>query len=127
MDKIKNYEDKLRWHRLCLDLVLPVWNAIEWDKVAPQRRMKIYEELSSKIKSSATTSSVTKFIEKLCVKFDVRSITSARMIQIIEDHDNKKILKTFREDTQIIILLLREKVEERKAIRNIEIPKEAMI
>lgn len=100
--------DKLALHRLCLEIVQAVWKRIEWDKVSPSRRMKIYEELNSKIKSAATTSKIEKFVENLCKKFDVRDIGSLRVIQIVENVDEKKLLKVLREDTQIIILLLKE-------------------
>lgn len=118
-----NVSDKLALHRVCLELVRSVWKRIEWDKVSPSRRMKIYEELNSKIKSAATTSKIERFIEGLAKKFDVRDIgSSARVLQIVEQFDEKKLLKTLREDTQIVILLLKEKQMEEREERAVMTP-----
>lgn len=95
---------------MAVDTVTEIWSQIDWDKVTGQRAMGIWDEFTSKIKSSAmTTNNYEKFVEKLCRKMEVRSLKFALINEIsLQDESTKQdILKLFREQTQIIVLKLR--------------------
>jgi len=94
----------------CVATLSEIWAQIDWDKVKGSRALGIWDEFTSKVKSSAmTTTSYETFVEKLCRKMDVRSLKFAMINEISElDLDTKaQILKCFRYETQIVILKLR--------------------
>ena len=87
-----------------------IWSQIDWDKVTGTRAMGIWDEFTSKVKASATTTNqYDKFVEKLCRKMDVRSLRYKNISEITEQTDEFKnaVLKAFRDKTQVIILKLR--------------------
>ncbi|MBU1999466.1 MAG: hypothetical protein KKE64_08255 [Candidatus Omnitrophica bacterium] len=92
----------------CLIILKAIWSNINWDNVGAMRRMKIYEEFASKIKSSAMTSSLVRFVEKMMQKFEIREIGNAEVLVILQKGQDRKMLKVLREETTILMLLLRE-------------------
>lgn len=107
-DRLKEYRESAR------DIILAVWTKIDWDNVSPSRRMKIYDELSSKIRSAALTSDLHKFLSRLCDKMGVRSISDPRVLKIFECINHAEMLKILREETSFVILMLRETQEAKK-------------
>lgn len=97
-DKIR--EDAVR-------LVLAVWRKIDHSGMANSRRAGIYDELTSKIRSAALTSDLRRFVDSLCKKWDVRSLSDSAVIRIIEKGDHSAILDTLRNETTMIVLMLR--------------------
>ena len=87
--------------------LINIWTSIDWDKVDSKRAYGIWDEFSSKVKSSAmTTNSYEKFIEKLCRKFDIRSLKYRETDDIRQQDEKfkKDILKLFREETLGLVL-----------------------
>lgn len=97
-------------HDTAVSTLADIWSQIDWDKVTGQRAMGIWDEFLSKVKASAmTTNSYEKFVEKLCRKMEVRSLKFRTINEITNESEEfkKAILKTFREETQVIVLKLR--------------------
>ena len=90
------------------DILLAIWRRIDWNKISPARRMKIYDELVAKIKSSAMTNNLEKFVDKLCQKMGVLSIWERGLVDLFAAIDHAEMLRTFREDAMFIVLMLRE-------------------
>jgi len=80
--------------------------------------MKIYDEFTSKIKSAASTNSLAKFVERLCAKLGIRSIGSDAGVRELLAHNDHAILSLFRDETQFIVLLMREVIEAKKEGKN---------
>lgn len=76
--------------------------------------MKIYDEFASKVQSAALTNDLGRFIKGLCDRMDVRSLSDKRVLEIVEKYLDRELLKCFREDIALIILMLREEQEKRK-------------
>lgn len=95
------------------NLVYQIWRGINWDSVTPGRRTNIYNEFASKVKSSAHTNSLGKFVEKLCGKMDANIKRDQQSLETIRKND-PQILQVLREETQVIILLMREKIEDKR-------------
>ena len=108
MQDIKEQREQAR------DIVLAVWVCIDWDGVSVSRRMNIYSELASKIKSAAMTETLERFLENLCRKMGVKTVSNESVLNIIANADAKALLKLYREETQIIVLMLRTTQEIRK-------------
>lgn len=96
------------------DIVLAIWQSIDWTGISPSRRMNIYNELASKIKSAALTDTLERFFEGLCRKMGVKTVYNESVLNIINKADAKALLKLYREETQIIVLMLRTTQEIRK-------------
>lgn len=95
---------------MALATITDIWSGIDWEKVDGKRAMGIWDEYISKIKASAmTTNSYEKFVEKLCRKMEVRSLRYSNVSLISNQTDEFKIaiLKTLRENTQVLVLKLR--------------------
>lgn len=107
-------------------LISAVWSGINWEGVNGKRRMNIYEEFSNKIKSSSQTGKLSHFLEKLCQKMDSRftSATSDNVLRIIreieKDDLDLEILDVMRAETELLILLMREKNNEGKETKEEE-------
>ena len=92
-----------------VSILINVWDNIDWDKVDSHRRKRIYDEFCSKIRSSALTGNMRAFIESLCSKMGVRSLSDTQILNLLKDGDEYDMLRILRDETQYLILLLREK------------------
>lgn len=106
--------DKNQQRIYARDLILAVWREIEWDKVSPMRRMRIYDELVSKVKSAAMTNTLESFIESLARKMGVRTVSPYGLLETISASDKDAVLTLLRDETQIIIVMMREHQELKK-------------
>jgi hypothetical protein len=96
------------------DLVLAIWRAIEWDRISPTRRKNIYNELASKVKSAAMTNSLESFVESLARKMGCKTVDPNGLLETIASADKDVVLSLLRDETQIIIAMLREHQEIKK-------------
>lgn len=76
--------------------------------------MNIYGEVASKVKSAALTNSLESFIESLARKMGCRLVNPRGLLQTITEADKDTVLKLLRDETQIIITMLREYQEIKK-------------
>ncbi len=96
-------------------IIEAVWKSIDWDKVSSRRRMKIYEEYQNKIKSASQVGKASYFLEKLtskmdCILSDTNSANVLEIIRNIEKDDlDLEFLNTCRSETQLLVLLMRER------------------
>lgn len=79
--------------------------------------MKIYDEYLSKIRSAACTDTLRHFAERLCGRMGVRSIAVSQGATEILARNNPEILEVLRDETQYVILLMREIIEQKKTER----------
>lgn len=79
--------------------------------------MKIYDEYTSKVKSSAMTNTLAKFVDRLCSKMGIRSVSEDITVRSMLAANDPEILSLLREETQFIVLLMREIVESKKEER----------
>jgi hypothetical protein len=101
-------------------IIEAVWNSIDWEKIGNRRRMNIYEEYLNKIKSASHVGTASHFLEKLTTKMDctlsgTNSPVVLNIIKKIEKEDlNLDFLNICRSESQLLILLMREKNDELK-------------
>jgi len=91
-----------------------IWKSINWDNIGASRRMGIYDEYTSKIKSASSNNSLSLFAERLSSKMGIRSIRYSKKILDIIEENNPEVLRLLREETQLIVLLMRDKIETMK-------------
>lgn len=102
--------EKITACRVAMELIYAAWRSIPWDTVSPMRRMKIYDEYTSKIKSSACALSLAVFVERLCAKMGIRSIDDTSIAPIVAEN-SEAVLDALRNETQFVVLLMRERIE----------------
>lgn len=110
----KQEENPLQKHLWARDLIYLIWRAISWDNISSSRRMKIYDEFTSKIKSAASTNSIAKFTERLCAKLGIRSISGDIGVRSLLEKNDPEVLALLRDETQFVVLLMREIIEAKK-------------
>lgn len=76
--------------------------------------MGIYDEFLAKVKSSANTPSLSKFVEALCRKMGVVAMKFDATITNYVKANDPEILTALRDETQLIIMLMREHIQEKK-------------
>ena len=80
--------------------------------------MKIYDEFTSKIKSCSRVNTLSKFVEKLCAKMGCTGIhgnkDERKKVLFVIKQNNVYILSLLRKETQFVVLLMRELIEEKK-------------
>lgn len=96
------------------DLVMAVWKSIDHGSMGANRRKGIYDELASKIRSAALTSSLSEFLESLCRKFEVRSICGQHLLSvdsIMKSDSAPRVLEIIRSEPSLIVVMLRLELE----------------
>lgn len=109
-------EEQEEYRARAVEFLLAVWSHINWDNVGPSRRMRIYDELSSKIKSAAMTNNLDHFLEKFMTKWGVRSISDFGVLDILRNSNHRELLNILRNDTALIILMLRDFQDNKKNV-----------
>lgn len=109
-------EDSIRkeYREIAVELIQAVWRSINWENISIKRRMNIYDELTSKIKSAAMTNDLNKFLEKFMLKWGIRSLNDKNILKMLTEYNNSILISVLREDTIVIVLMLREKQELKK-------------
>jgi hypothetical protein len=98
-----------------------IWRGIPGDYKS-RYRMSIWEQFENEIRSAAYTSSLAKFINQICLHLRVSLGTNkeerAVLEAILANADDKKFLKSLREETTLLVLMVRldnqERNEEKK-------------
>ena len=92
----------------CVDILESVWTQINFDNIKDRRN--IYNEFRDWIEESTDVRTLNEFLERLCENAGVRSIADTKIIEIIEDKSkHKDLLKLFREQSQFLVLKLRQR------------------
>jgi len=98
-----------------VEIIHSVWRAIDFEGMDSMRRMKIYDEFASKMLASTTTKSKHQFLDKICAKFDIRSLKDESIVRMIDMFDDEEFLDMIRTQHQYIILLLRLRAKQKNA------------
>lgn len=100
-------------YEIATDLLEDIWVHINWDNIKPGRRIKIWNEFENQIKAlSKCNSRLEPFIDKICKRFDSYVSSEKTKDILILDHD--ELLNIYRNETQIPVLLLRLRREDKK-------------
>ena len=122
-EEIKVYTTDRSPRDAAISTILEIWSCIEWEKVDGKRAMGIWDEVASKVKAAAmTTTKYERFVEKLCRKLDVRSLRYREISDIEKQPEEfkQKVLKLLREETLSIMLEVRLNNQVRKEMAQAE-------
>ncbi len=96
-----------------------IWSDIDFSSMSGTRKMKIWDEFSSKVRGCANSSITFEgFVEKMCKKFNILSLNiKDKMIDTVSnmpESDKKEIVAIYREKLMVVMLKLRILREEMK-------------
>ena len=98
-------------------LLWPIWRGIP-DGYKSKYARNIWTQFESNLRSAAYTSSLSRFAEKIRLKLDieVRKDDSALYTEALGAADERAVLKCIRDETTYLVLLVRVRNDERKAV-----------
>lgn len=95
-----------------------IWRGIPSDYKS-RYRMTIWEQFENEIRSAAYTGSLAKFINSICshLRADIGKTEAERAIaeEILRTADDRVMLKLLREETTLLVLMVRVDNEEKRA------------
>jgi hypothetical protein len=97
-----------------VDILLEVWKHIDFENMSNTRMMKIYNEFTSKVLAATSVRTKEEFINKLCEKFGIRSLSNPDIVKKLNKFDNDEFLDLLREETQYLILIMRAIKQDKK-------------
>jgi len=97
---------------------MAVWKSMDWANIDSFRVRNIYAEFSGAVKSASSKKDLRGFIEKMCARMGIRSISGkyAQMAERILATNDCEVLRILRNETQFVIILLRLEIDAEKEI-----------
>lgn len=106
-------------HERAADLLEIVWLGIPNDYKS-RYRMSIWQQFEDNVRSAAYTSSLGKFVNSLCQKLQAnvgRNNEHREVAQaILNGGEDKAILKLMRDETTLLVLMIRVRNQERREV-----------
>jgi predicted glycosyltransferase len=98
-------------------LLWPCWRGIP-DGYRMDYARNIWQQFENQIRSAAYTSSLSKFFESLSAKLgiQIRSVDVAKVAAALNDPDEAATLRKLRNETKMLVLLVRVQNQKRKEI-----------
>ncbi len=96
------------------DLLEIVWKAIPKDYKSRYRRT-IWDQFENSVRSAAYTGSLGVFINSLCLKLNAKLLSESveKIESILNSGNDHKLLRVLREETTLIVLMVRVRNEQR--------------
>lgn len=106
--KFKSEEER---RKAIVQVLLNVWRNIDWDGVGGSRLMTIYDEFASKLLASTGVRTKEQFLNKICEKWGIRSLTDDKVIDLMDMFSDEELLECIRQEYQYLVLLLRRRTK----------------
>lgn len=126
IDIVSNFINENERRLAILKVLTAIWESIDFESISGQRMMGIWSEFTSKVLASTGVRTRQQFLNKICEKFDIRTLKDTRIIGVIDKFDDVEFLQTIRDELQYIVLLLRKDREVLKAQRREEFEKKKL-
>lgn len=101
--------------KIASDLLTPLWQGIQSDYKAKYART-VWQQFENQIKSAAYTEKLSLFLSRITERLNI-SIGESHTVKVaafIQCGDDKMVLKMLRDDTALLVLLVRVANEERR-------------
>ncbi len=102
-------------HQAAANLLMAIWKGIPSSYKSRYRR-NIWQQFEDNVRSSAYTSNLGKFVDSLCLRLQVqiRGKDSIELEQILNSGNDRILLKLLREETTLLVLMVRVANEQRR-------------
>ena len=97
-----------------LSVLEAAWCVIDFEGMGAGRKMKIWDEFSSKVLAATGVRTRFQFVNELCHAFNIRSLRDLGVTDILQRFGDDEFLQTIRDELQFLILLLRKKRKDAK-------------
>jgi hypothetical protein len=91
-----------------------IWRKIDFEDMKGNRRLRIWDEFSSKLLAATRVRTRFQFLNELARMFNIKSLSNPKISDIIQRFSDDEFLNLIREEQQFLVLLLRNK---RQAIK----------
>lgn len=97
------------------DLLEIIWKGIGREYKS-RYRQTIWRQFEDTVRASAHTNNLGKFINSLCLKLDaqIQARDTACAEEILNSNNDKALLKLYRDETTLIVLMVRVRNQERR-------------
>lgn len=109
-----NFSSEKQRREAIIEILLNVWRNIDWDNMSQSRLMRVYDEFASKLLASTGVPTKEAFLNKICEKWGIRSLTNEKLLGIIDKFSDVELLETIRNEAQYLVLMLRKRSKEDK-------------
>lgn len=101
--------------RIANELLMPLWKGVPSDYKAKYAR-NIWSQLEDNIRSAAYCDRLSKFVDKISQRLDIAILEAdtATVTDFLAAAETRPTLKALREDTALLVLLVRVANEERR-------------
>jgi len=89
-----------------------IWKKIDFTDMGGNRRMRIWDEFSSKMLAATRVRNRFQFLNELTRAFNIRSLNNPLISELIQRFSDDEFLTLLRDEQQFLILLLRSKRQE---------------
>lgn len=106
--------------RIANDLLMPLWRGISSGYKA-KYSYSIWQQFEDNVRSSAYTSKLSHFLSTIVLRLgiEIREIDADSVAAIIKCADGRDILRALRDETTLLVLMVRVANEERKKHANV--------
>lgn len=100
---------------IAADLLEIVWQGIGSEYKSRYRRT-IWEQFENTVRAAAYTNNLGKFVNSACLKLSavIPAKMTARAEEILNSGNDKSLLELFRDETTLIVLMVRVRNQERR-------------
>jgi hypothetical protein len=106
----------MRHEEVARDLLTPLWRGISADYKGKYAR-NIWEQFENAVKSAAYTARAAEFLSRITARLGIKIQTEhvEQVRGVVSSGQDRALLKMLRDDTTLLVLLVRADNEERKA------------
>ncbi len=103
-------------HDKVAELLLIIWRGVPLDY--RRKYLNIWEQFENNIRAAAYTSNLGKFVNSLCLKMNADAGKNKderlRAERLLRECNSREVLKLLREETTLLVLIVRVAVQERR-------------
>jgi hypothetical protein len=102
-------------HEKAAALLMAIWRGVPSDYKSRYRR-SIWQQFEDNVRAASYTSNLGKFVNSICSKLgaQIKSEDSAAAEAILNGGDDRALLKLMREETTLLVLMVRVVNQERQ-------------
>lgn len=93
-------------------ILYAVHKSIDFEKFNQNRLRGLWDEMYSKIIKAGSCQTKSQFLDRLCSSWGIRAIEDSSIVNILDSMSDAEFFETIRNDTQYLVLKLRQKIKQ---------------
>lgn len=101
--------------QLATDLLAPLWRGVNSD-YKRKYSYSIWKQFEDNVRSAAYTSRLSHFLSRITQRLgiEIREADAGTVARVIESGDDRAVLRSLRDETTLLVLMVRVANEERR-------------